>query len=146
MPHYYVACDFGAESGRVILGELDEGQLTLSEIHRFPNVPVQERSSLHWDIPRLYAEMLAGLSSLPVTRSAATIGGWLGVFGFQLSVILTVLAGADYGWQRWRHERSLRMTKQEVREEQRDAEGRGRSSAAQRTPSRRAVIAGRHRI
>ena len=39
--HRYIACDLGAESGRVILGTLQEGLLTLEEMHRFPNDPVQ---------------------------------------------------------------------------------------------------------
>ncbi len=34
-----------------------------------------------------------------------------------------VIAGADYAWQLYRHEQSLKMTKQEVRNENRDTEG-----------------------
>ena len=36
-PRYYIACDLGAESGRVMLGCLEDGRLTLEEIHRFSN-------------------------------------------------------------------------------------------------------------
>jgi len=38
MSNYYLAIDLGAESGRVILGTLDAGKLSLEEIHRFPNL------------------------------------------------------------------------------------------------------------
>ena len=34
-----------------------------------------------------------------------------------------VIAGADYAWQLYRHEQSIKMTKQEVRNENRDTEG-----------------------
>jgi rhamnulokinase len=60
--HRYIACDLGAESGRVILGTLREGRLTLEEMHRFPNGPVQAGDGLRWDAPHLFAEIKAGLA------------------------------------------------------------------------------------
>jgi rhamnulokinase len=62
MANYYVACDLGAESGRVMVGELNRGELQLTEVHRFPNVPLKEKSSLYWDIPQLYQGLLDGLT------------------------------------------------------------------------------------
>ena len=35
-----LAFDFGASSGRAILGTLENGRITLKEIHRFSNDPV----------------------------------------------------------------------------------------------------------
>jgi rhamnulokinase len=64
MRNYYVACDFGAESGRVMVGELIRGKLMLSEIHRFQNAPIKDKQSLYWDVPRLFQEMLAGLTKV----------------------------------------------------------------------------------
>ncbi len=61
MTKYYAACDLGAESGRVMVGELGRGKLSLMEVHRFPNVPVKEKASLFWDIPQLYQELGVGL-------------------------------------------------------------------------------------
>jgi flagellar biosynthetic protein FlhB len=43
--------------------------------------------------------------------------------GLALSAAFFVLALLDYGWQRFRHERSLRMTKEEVKDELRSMEG-----------------------
>ena len=43
--HSYIACDLGAESGRVILGTLSGGKLSLEEVHRFPNGPIQRRTA-----------------------------------------------------------------------------------------------------
>ena len=36
-----LAFDFGASSGRAILGEYDGERVTLQEVHRFPNEPVE---------------------------------------------------------------------------------------------------------
>ena len=36
-----LAFDFGASSGRAIVGSFDGEKIELSEIHRFPNVSVQ---------------------------------------------------------------------------------------------------------
>src|SRR5882762_1381709 len=66
MSTYYVACDLGAESGRVSVGSLIKGKLLVSELHRFPNVPVREKDSLYWDIPQLYQEMVEGLRKVAV--------------------------------------------------------------------------------
>jgi rhamnulokinase len=69
MPHTFnlLALDLGAESGRAILGQFDGGRLHLSEVHRFTNGPVHLPDSrgkgtrLHWDILRLWSEILHGL-------------------------------------------------------------------------------------
>jgi rhamnulokinase len=56
-----VAIDLGASSGRVIVGRVRAGTLELQEVHRFPNEPVMLPDGLHWDILRLYHEVLTGL-------------------------------------------------------------------------------------
>jgi rhamnulokinase len=52
----FLAIDLGAESGRAILGGIDK-HLTLDEIHRFSNGPVQVGNRIHWDILRLWTEI-----------------------------------------------------------------------------------------
>jgi rhamnulokinase len=66
----YLAFDFGAESGRAILGQLDAGRLRTREIHRFKNEPVEYGGSLHWDVARLWHEIRKTLSSLEETPLA----------------------------------------------------------------------------
>ena len=56
-----LAFDFGASSGRAILGQYDGKRLTLEETHRFPNNPVQIGNSLHWDVLRLFYEIKQGI-------------------------------------------------------------------------------------
>lgn len=57
----YLAVDLGAESGRVIVGVLDDRRLTLHEQHRFQHHPVDLPSGLHWDLTGLWHEILEGI-------------------------------------------------------------------------------------
>ncbi|MEZ4658538.1 MAG: FGGY family carbohydrate kinase [Caldilineaceae bacterium] len=64
----YLAFDLGAESGRAILGQIDDAKLTLSEVHRFANTPVliptaPGQQTLHWDAPGLWREIKTGLAA-----------------------------------------------------------------------------------
>jgi rhamnulokinase len=61
---YHIACDLGAESGRVMLGRLEDGRLTLEEIHRFSNNPVRILGSLRWDVLRIFDELKTGLRAV----------------------------------------------------------------------------------
>jgi rhamnulokinase len=61
MTAQFLAFDLGAESGRAMLGRLRAGVLDLAEICRFPNEPVRESASLHWDMLRLWLEMQRAL-------------------------------------------------------------------------------------
>lgn len=56
-----LAFDYGASSGRGILGIYDGNKLSLSEIHRFPNEPVMLNGTFYWDILRLFHEMKKGI-------------------------------------------------------------------------------------
>ena len=58
----FLAVDFGAESGRGVIGLLDDGRLRLEEVHRFPNGPVRVLDSLHWDPLRLLSEMKTAIA------------------------------------------------------------------------------------
>ncbi len=57
----YLACDLGAESGRVMLGRYADGKVTIEEIHRFPNGALKIAGSLRWDVPRIFEELKIGL-------------------------------------------------------------------------------------
>jgi rhamnulokinase len=61
MPTHYLACDLGAESGRLMLGTLAEGKIILEELHRFPNGPVKTSGALHWNFDALLNELKTGL-------------------------------------------------------------------------------------
>lgn len=57
-----LAFDFGASSGRAILGIYDGKELKTEEIHRFSNDPVMIGGSFYWDILRLFYEIKQSLS------------------------------------------------------------------------------------
>ncbi|MBI4673082.1 MAG: rhamnulokinase [Chloroflexi bacterium] len=72
---HFVAFDLGAESGRAMLASFDGERITLQEAHRFPNVPVRVRGSLHWDALGLFDEIKRGLIQVAhEQRDIAAIG------------------------------------------------------------------------
>jgi sugar (pentulose or hexulose) kinase len=61
MKRNYLAFDLGASSGRAIVCRLENGHLSLTEVHRFVNGPVERGGALFWDFPALCAEIKEGL-------------------------------------------------------------------------------------
>ena len=59
----YVACDLGAESGRVVLGRLVDDKVSLQECHRFPTGPTQLAGSLRWDLLRFFDQIHTGIKA-----------------------------------------------------------------------------------
>lgn len=57
----HIAIDLGAESGRVIVGTVGTDTLQLEEVHRFPTGGLAICGSLHWNVYRIYEEIIAGL-------------------------------------------------------------------------------------
>ena len=85
MPTHYIACDLGAESGRVMLGSLDSGKLAIEEIHRFPNVTIKLGGSIRWDILRTFDELKKGIFKVAargISVSSLSVDSW----------------GVDYVW------------------------------------------------
>ena len=70
MEKQVLAFDFGASSGRAMLGTLRDGSLSMQEIHRFSNDPVSVHGTLYWDVLRLFHEIRAGISK------AVQLGGF----------------------------------------------------------------------
>jgi len=80
MSHLVAAVDLGATSGRIILGEMNNGVLKTHLIKRFGNEPVTLNNGLHWNIAGLYQNILAGLKQAeteagPVTSLAVSSWG-----------------------------------------------------------------------
>ena len=57
------AVDIGATSGRVLVIASDERALTVEEVHRFPNHPVEAGGRWTWDIAALWENVVAGLKA-----------------------------------------------------------------------------------
>jgi rhamnulokinase len=72
----FVAIDLGAESGRVMLGEVQGAVLSLAEIRRFANEPVRDTAGLHWDVLRLWLEITRALGALDGQIDAIGVDTW----------------------------------------------------------------------
>ena len=56
-----LAFDFGASSGRAIVGVFDGKKIELREVHRFSNDPVKINGTVYWDVQRLFYEIKQGI-------------------------------------------------------------------------------------
>lgn len=56
-----LAFDYGASSGRAVIGEYNGEKISLREIHRFTNDPVILNGTMYWDFLRLFHEMKQGI-------------------------------------------------------------------------------------
>ena len=82
---FYLAFDLGAESGRTVLGQLENGRILTREISRFPNAPVEIEGHLHWDIYSLFEQvkigMRAGLAAAGMQPESLAVDTWGVDFG-----------------------------------------------------------------
>jgi sugar (pentulose or hexulose) kinase len=86
----YIAVDLGAESGRVMLGRIADGRLTLEQIHRFSNGPVQEQGTLRWDFQKLLTEIKTGLGMAAKATNGKVAGIGVDTWGVDFGLL-----GAD---------------------------------------------------
>ena len=80
----FLGFDFGASSGRAMLGVFDGERIEIEEIHRFSNDPVMLCGRFVWDLPRLVYEMkqaLLKLSRMHIKVSGIGIDTWGVDFG-----------------------------------------------------------------
>ena len=66
-----LAFDFGASSGRAILGEYEEGRLTYKEVHRFDNNPREWDGHFRWNFADLMANVRLGIEKAGAFDSIA---------------------------------------------------------------------------
>lgn len=81
----HIAIDLGAESGRAIVGWLQDGKLVMEELHRFPTGELALGGHLRWNVYRFYEEILTALSK------------YARQFGSSLDSIGIDTWGLDYG-------------------------------------------------
>ena len=86
---YTAAVDFGATSGRVILGSWTKNELTLNEVHRFPNTFRTLAGHDYWDLGTLWHEAQTGLrkavAALPRGAKLASVG--VDVWGVDFALV-----------------------------------------------------------
>lgn len=69
-----LAFDFGASSGRAMIGTYNGETLELEEIHRFSNDPVIVNGTMYWDTLRLFYEIKQGIVKAKLAGGFDSIG------------------------------------------------------------------------
>lgn len=75
----FLAFDFGASSGRAIMGTICKGKMTLTEVHRFVNGPLEIDGELFWDFDAQIREIKEGIRKALATGmpiSSIAIDTW----------------------------------------------------------------------
>jgi rhamnulokinase len=57
-----------------MVGTFDGSRLELQEAHRFPNVPVRLGGTLHWDVLRLFGDIITGVRAALTLGEVASVG------------------------------------------------------------------------
>jgi rhamnulokinase len=81
----FLAFDLGAESGRAVLGTLENETINIRELHRFPNGPFSLLGHLHWNIYNLFDDIKKGMktcaSEIPAELESLAVDTWGVDFG-----------------------------------------------------------------
>ncbi|MFO1475646.1 MAG: FGGY family carbohydrate kinase [Verrucomicrobiota bacterium] len=64
--NYYVIGEISSDVGRVLVGTLHKGRLTISEARRFSTEATVEKGTVQWNIPQIYQEVMTGLQEIGV--------------------------------------------------------------------------------
>jgi rhamnulokinase len=56
-----LALDLGGSSGKIFAGRFDGKKISMKEVHRFQNDPIQAAGRLYWDILGIYGNLLQGM-------------------------------------------------------------------------------------
>lgn len=87
-----------------------------------------------------HADTFPQLHYLDHTEYLAYMGDLILGLGWRIVTAMLVIGGLDYGFQKWRFERSIRMTKQEIKEEHKQNEGDPQIKARVRQIQRQMVF------
>ena len=78
---------------------------------------------LGYSLIRQCLDRIVGLQQLDTAQSLAAGTSIVFGIGIRICVLLLTLGVLDYAYQRWQHERDLRMSRQEVKDELRQMDG-----------------------
>ncbi len=56
-----LAMDLGGSGGKIFLGDFDGKRISMHEVHRFHNEPIEAAGHLYWEIMGIYANLLEGI-------------------------------------------------------------------------------------
>lgn len=67
-----IAIDLGSSSGRIVVGVLDDGTVSYTEVHRFPNRAEMRDGYLCWDLETIWQGIVTGLRTAIARFPAAS--------------------------------------------------------------------------
>jgi rhamnulokinase len=107
----FLAFDLGAESGRAVIGRLENEKLRLEEIHRFANGPVRVGNSLHWDVLRLWTDIQQGLTMAAQKAGESLVSLGLDTWGVDFGLLAAddTLLGNPYHYHDSRTDGMMEM-------------------------------------
>lgn len=77
-----LAADLGATSGRVMLGQIQDGQIKLTELIRFPNQMEDKGGQKVWNFQKLLGNILEGVRQCPVQPDSFAVDSWAVDYGY----------------------------------------------------------------
>jgi rhamnulokinase len=83
--HQFLAVDLGATSGRIAIGSIADGAISLSIVHRFAHEVIEDPSgSLLWDWDLIFSQVLHGLKeAAKVSKpTSLAVDSWAVDYGF----------------------------------------------------------------
>jgi rhamnulokinase len=99
------AVDIGATSGRVVLADLADGAITLTEVARFPNQPQLVGDDLVWDVRSLHDHLVDGLAD---AVAAGAVSSGIDTWAIDYGVVREGnLVGPVRAYRDARHERGI---------------------------------------
>ena len=94
MNHYALAIDLGASSGRHVLGWLQDYQVVMEEVYRFPNRLTRVNGELCWDVEQIWFHILEGMKKC---RELGKIPATVGIDGWGVDYVLLDEGGQRLG-------------------------------------------------
>jgi rhamnulokinase len=83
----FLAADMGASNGRILVAHFDGNRFDLDVIHRFPNQVTNILGQYHWDIIRLYNEILTGAHMFAHQQGGALAGIGVDTWGVDFGLL-----------------------------------------------------------
>lgn len=89
-----------------------------------------------WGTLSAHQTELLNLQRMALPQALAVVSAIVFQFAIRYCLALLVIGGADYAYQRWQHEKQLRMSRYELKRELREAEGDPQIRAQRRRQAR----------
>ncbi len=97
----FIALDFGAESGRAVLGKIENEKLNIEEMHRFANRQVKVHGHIYWDLLNLFDELKIGLAKVATNGHKDVRGIGVDTWGVDFGLVSrdNYLIGNPYAYR-----------------------------------------------